>query len=92
MERTNAMAALQINSVYKLVKNYHPQVYVEECKCRKPAMQHAEWWWGWWWWWWWWSFWGVKKAGQKDFCNLAGVIKLIINEQDITVRTVLQKS
>ena len=28
------MAALQINSVYKHIKNYHPQVYVEECKCR----------------------------------------------------------
>ena len=34
-----------------------------------------------------WSFWGVKKEGRKDFCNLPGVAKLIINEQDITVRT-----
>ena len=28
----NAMAALKIDSVYKQRKNYHPQVYVEECK------------------------------------------------------------
>ena len=28
----NAMAVLKINSVYKQSKNYHPQVYVEECK------------------------------------------------------------
>ena len=28
----NAMAVLKIDSVYKQGKNYHPQVYVEECK------------------------------------------------------------
>ena len=28
----NATAVLNINSVYKQGKNYHPQVYVEECK------------------------------------------------------------
>ena len=28
----NAMAVLQIDSVYKQGKSYHPQVYVEECK------------------------------------------------------------
>ena len=28
-----------------------------------------------------------KNEGLKDFCNLPGVTKLIINEQDITVRT-----
>ena len=28
----NATAALKIDSVYKQGKNYHPQVYVEECK------------------------------------------------------------
>ena len=28
----NATAVLKIDSVYKLGKNYHPQVYVEECK------------------------------------------------------------
>ena len=28
----NATAVLKINSVYKQDKNYHPQVYVEECK------------------------------------------------------------
>ena len=29
----NATAVLKIDSVYKQGKNYHPQVYVEECKC-----------------------------------------------------------
>ena len=28
----NATAVLKIDSVYKQGKNYHPQVYVEECK------------------------------------------------------------
>ena len=28
----SATAVLKINSVYKQGKNYHPQVYVEECK------------------------------------------------------------
>ena len=28
----NATAVLKIDSVYKQSKNYHPQVYVEECK------------------------------------------------------------
>ena len=28
----NAMAVLKIDSVYKQGKNYHPQVYIEECK------------------------------------------------------------
>ena len=28
----NAMAVLKIDFVYKQGKNYHPQVYVEECK------------------------------------------------------------
>ena len=28
----NATAVLKINSVYKESKNYHPPVYVEECK------------------------------------------------------------
>ena len=27
------------------------------------------------------------KKRKKDFCNLPGVTKLIINEQDVTVRT-----
>ena len=27
------------------------------------------------------------KRRPKDFCNLSGVTKLIINEQDIAVRT-----
>ena len=28
----NATAVVKIDSVYKQGKNYHPQVYVEECK------------------------------------------------------------
>ena len=28
----NATVVLRIDSVYKQGKNYHPQVYVEECK------------------------------------------------------------
>ena len=28
----NAMAVLKIDSIYKQGKNYHPQVYVEECE------------------------------------------------------------
>ena len=28
----NATAVLKIDSVYKQSKNYHPQVFVEECK------------------------------------------------------------
>ena len=28
----NAAAVIKIDSVYKQVKNYHPQIYVEECK------------------------------------------------------------
>ena len=30
--RCNATVVLKIDSVYKQGKNYHPQVYVEECK------------------------------------------------------------
>ena len=33
------------------------------------------------------GFFEVEKEGQKDFCNLPGVTKLVINEQDITVTT-----
>ena len=29
----NGTVVLKIDSVYKQSKNYHPQVYVEECKC-----------------------------------------------------------
>ena len=28
----NVTAVLKIDSIYKQGKNYHPQVYVEECK------------------------------------------------------------
>ena len=79
----NATAVLKIDSVYKLGKNYHPQVYVEECKYTDSENQQC-------------SklnddddddqFFEVLKEGQKIFVT-PGVIKLIINEQDVFVRT-----
>ena len=35
----NATAVLKIDSVYKQSKNYHPQVYVEECKYTNAESQ-----------------------------------------------------
>ena len=35
--------------------------------------------------WWWWIFRGIKGR-LKDFCNLLGLQKLTINEQDVSVR------
>ena len=35
----NATAVLKIDSVYKQGKNYHPQVYAEECKYTKVENQ-----------------------------------------------------
>ena len=37
----NATAALKIGSVYKQSKNYHPQVYVEECKYTNAENQQC---------------------------------------------------
>ena len=37
----NATAVLKIDSVYKQGKNYHPQVYVEECKYTNAENQQA---------------------------------------------------
>ena len=77
----NATVVLKIDSLYKEGKNYHPQVYVEECKYTDAENQQCNmlrddg------------GFFGVRKEGLKDFCNLPGVRKLIINEQDITVKT-----
>ena len=72
----NATAVLKIDSVYKQGKNYHPQVYAEECKYTKVENQQCimlsddvdddD------------RFFKCKK-GQNDFCSLPGVIKLIIN-------------
>ena len=75
----NATAVLKIDSVYKQGKNCHPQVYAEECKytdaenqqCSMLSDDDDE----------------VQKEGQKNICNLPGVTKLIINEQDVFVRT-----
>ena len=35
----NATVVLKIDSVYQQGKNYHPQVYVEECKCTDEEKQ-----------------------------------------------------
>ena len=80
----NAAAVLMIDSVYKQGKNYHPQVYVGECKYTNAENQQY-------------SmlsdddddgFFEVQKEGLKDFCNLIGGYKANNkNEQDITVRT-----
>ena len=37
----SATAALKIDSVYKQRKNYHPQVYVEECKYMDAEKQQC---------------------------------------------------
>ena len=37
----NAAAVLKIDSVYKQSKNYHPQVYVEECKYTDAESQQC---------------------------------------------------
>ena len=37
----SATAVLKINSVYKQGKNYHPQVYVEECKYANAEKQQS---------------------------------------------------
>ena len=80
----NATSVLKIDSVYKQGKNYHPQVYIEECKYTNAEKQQCnmlsdddddD------------GFFEEKKEGLKDFCNLPWVTKLIINEQDVSVRT-----
>ena len=37
----NATTVLKVNSVYKQGKNYHPQVYVEDCKCTDAENQQC---------------------------------------------------
>ena len=37
----NETAVLKIELVYKQSKNYHPQVYVEECKCIDAESQQS---------------------------------------------------
>ena len=37
----NATGVLKIDSVYKQGKNYHPQTYVEECKCTNAEKQQC---------------------------------------------------
>ena len=66
----NATTVLKIDPVYKQSKNYHPQVYVEECKYTDAENQQC-------------SmlsndddgFFKVEKESQKIFCNLPGVNK-----------------
>lgn len=71
----NAIAVLKIDSVYKQSKNYHMQVYVEECKYADAESQqcsmlsNSEW----------QIFCGVKgdKNRKKDYCNLVEGYKVI---------------
>ena len=37
----NAAAMLKLDSVYKQGKNYHPQVYVEQCEYANAESQHC---------------------------------------------------
>ena len=37
----NVTAVLKIDSIYKQSKNYHPQVYVEECKYTDAESQQC---------------------------------------------------
>ena len=77
----NATAVLKIDSAYKQGKNYHPQVYVDECKHNDAESQQCnmmsddD------------GFFEMLKEDQKDFSKMLGVTKLLINEQDVTVRT-----
>ena len=72
---------LKIDSAYKQGKNYHPQVYVDECKHNDAESQQCnmmsddD------------GFFEMLKEDQKDFSKMLGVTKLLINEQDVTVRT-----
>ena len=68
----NPTAVLKIDSVYKQGKNYHPKVYVEECKFTDAEKQQC-------------SmlsddydgFFDEYKRRPKNFCNLPRVTKTI---------------
>ena len=78
----NATTVLKIDSVYKQGKNYHPEVYLEECKytdaesqqCNMLRYDDDD------------GFLRCKNEGKKDFCNLLEGYKIIVNEQDVVVR------
>ena len=78
----NATAVLKIDSVYKELKNYHPQVYVEEFKytdagdrqCNTLSDDDI-------------GFFETLKERKKTFVTCLRVTKLMINEQDVAVRT-----
>ena len=78
----NATSVLKIDSVYKQGKNYYPQLYGEECKYADAEKQHC-------------SmlsddddgFSRCKKKAKKIFVTCLRLQKLIINEQDVFVRT-----
>ena len=38
----NPTAVLKIDSVYKQGKNYHPQIYIEECKYNDAGDQQCK--------------------------------------------------
>ena len=78
----NETSVLKIDSVYKQDKNYYPQLYDEECKYADAEKQHC-------------SmlsddddgFSRCKKKAKKIFVTCLRLQKLIINEQDVFVRT-----
>ena len=79
----NATAVLKIDAVYKPSKNYHQQVYVEECKHNDAGERQCNilsdngdnr------------SFEVLKRTQKKAFLTQFGVVKLIMNEQDDIVR------
>ena len=77
----NATAVLKIDSVYKQGKNYHPQVYVEECKYTDAGNQQfnmmmmmID-------------FLRCKREAKKHFVTRRRVTKLITNKQHVAVRT-----
>ena len=78
----NGTSVLKIDSVYKQGKNYYPQLYDEECKYADAEKQHC-------------SmlsddddgFSRCKKKAKKIFVTSLRLQKLIINEQDVFVRT-----
>ena len=61
---------LKADSVYKLGKNYNPQVYVEECKCTNAESQR-------------WSMLSVSGDDEGFFCGEQACCIFDINEIEI---------
>ena len=61
---------LKADSVFKLGKNYNPQVYVEECKCTNAESQR-------------WSMLSVSGDDEGFFCGEQACCIFDINEIEI---------